>query len=224
MQVTNPQWQVFRKLKTKYKSSQLFEKHYSCRRPFCSLHPDLYVLWPDRIFFYNLGGSFSSIVLSNFLLWSLGGQVYNILTNLMKSSRTILLFLPDIEQLVKKANLSLATSHYPLHLNLVHLKLVWNWKFSAFLPFFPFQFLLTRSRLSLWVRRRVRPPTVRYLPSFVRSTCIEEFGVVCFGHFDSFRGWCHLVELWTLTAAVISPHKPPWAAISWHWRFPTIPK
>ena len=71
--VTNPQWQVFRKLKTKYKSSQLFEKHYSCRRPFCSLDPNLYVLWPDRIFCYNLGGSSSSIVLSNFLLWSLGG-------------------------------------------------------------------------------------------------------------------------------------------------------
>ena len=52
--VTNPQWQVFTKLKTKYTSSQLFEKHYSCRRPFCSLHPDLYVLWPDRIFCYNL--------------------------------------------------------------------------------------------------------------------------------------------------------------------------
>ena len=91
--VTNPQWQVFRKLKTKYKSSQLFEKHCSCRRPFCSLHPDLYVLWPDTIFCYNLGGSSSSIVLSNFLLWSLGGQVYNILTNLMKSSRTIYFFL-----------------------------------------------------------------------------------------------------------------------------------
>ena len=154
-------------------------------------------------------------MLSNFLLWSLGGQVYNILANLMK---TIYFFSPDEEQLVKKANVSLATSHYPIHLNLVHLKLVWIWKFSAFLPFYPFQFLLTRSRLSLWVRRRVRPPTVRYLPSFVRSTCVEE------GGWCSFRGWCHLVELWTLTAAVISPHKPSWAAISWHWRFPTVPK
>ena len=85
---------------------------------------------------------------------------------------------PNEEQLVKKANLSLATSQYSLHLNLVHLKLVWNWKFSAILPLYPFQFLLTRSRLSLWVRRRVRPPTVRYLPSLVRSTCVLEDDVI----------------------------------------------